>query len=56
MNTKLNAICASRGRRLDLFVAAGQVSGSIGARALVSRLPIGCLAIMAMTPIGSEKR
>ena len=39
MNTKLHAICDSRGRPLNLFVTAGQVSDYIGARALVSRLP-----------------
>ena len=39
MNTKLPAICDSRGRPLSLFVAAGQVSDDIGARALLSSLP-----------------
>ena len=39
MNTKLHAICDSQGRPLNLFVTAGQVSDSIGARALVSSLP-----------------
>lgn len=39
MNTKLHAICDSRGRPLDLFITAGQVSDYIGARALLSGLP-----------------
>jgi transposase len=39
MNTKLYAICDSRGRPLDLFITAGQVSDYIGARALLSGLP-----------------
>lgn len=39
MNNKLHAICESQGRPLDLFVAAGQVSDGIGARALLSSLP-----------------
>ncbi len=33
MNTKLHAFCDSRGRPLNLFVTAGQVSDDIGARA-----------------------
>lgn len=39
MNTPLHAICDSRGRPLNLFVAAGQVSDYIGARALLGSLP-----------------
>ena len=39
MNTKLHAICDSKGRPLNLFVTAGQVSDYIGARALLSSLP-----------------
>lgn len=39
MNTKLHAVCESRGRPLNLFVTAGQVSDYIGARVLVSSLP-----------------
>ncbi len=39
MNTKLHAICDSQGRPLNLFVTAGQVSGYVGARALLSSLP-----------------
>ena len=39
MNTKLHAICDSRGRPPDLFVTAGQVSDYIGARASLSSLP-----------------
>jgi hypothetical protein len=39
MNTKLHAICDNWGRPLNLPVAAGQVSGSIGAWAWVSSLP-----------------
>ena len=39
MNTKLHAICDSQGRPLDLFITAGQVSGYIGAQALLSSLP-----------------
>jgi transposase len=38
-NTKLQAICDSQGRPLDLFITAGQVSDYIGARALLSGLP-----------------
>lgn len=38
MNTKLHAICDSRGRPLKLFVTAGQVSDYIGARALLGGL------------------
>jgi len=36
MNTKLHAICDSRGHPFSLFVTAGQVSDYIGARALLS--------------------
>ena len=39
MNTKLHAVCDSKGRPLSLFVTAGQVSDYIGARALLSNLP-----------------
>ena len=39
MNTKLHAICDSKGRPLNLFVTAGQVSDYIGARALLGSLP-----------------
>ena len=39
MNSKLHAICDSKGRPLPLFVTAGQVSDYIGARALLSSLP-----------------
>ena len=39
MNTKLHAICESRGRPLNLFITAGQVSDYIGARALLSSIP-----------------
>ena len=39
MNTKLHAICDSKGRPLNLFVTAGPVSDYIGARALLSSLP-----------------
>ena len=39
MNTKLHGICDSRGRRLNLFITAGQVSDYIGAQALLSGLP-----------------
>jgi len=39
MNTKLHAICDSKGRPLDLFVTTGQVSDFIGARAMLSSLP-----------------
>ena len=39
MNTKLQAICDSQGRPIDLYVTAGQVSGYIGARALLGGLP-----------------
>ncbi len=39
MNTKLRAICDSKGRPLNLFVTAGQVSDYIGAKALLSSLP-----------------
>ena len=39
MNTKLHAICDSQGRRLVLFLTAGQMSDHIGARALLSTLP-----------------
>ena len=39
MNTKLQAICDSRGRPIDLFLTAGPISDYIGARALVSGLP-----------------
>jgi len=39
MNTKLHAICDSKGRPLNLFVTAGQVSDYIGARALLGNLP-----------------
>ena len=33
MNTKLHAVCDSQGRPISFFVAAGQVSDYIGARA-----------------------
>ena len=39
MNATLPAICDSEGRPLDLFLAAGQVSDDIGARALPGSLP-----------------
>lgn len=39
MNTKLHAICDSKGRPISFFVSAGQVSDYIGARALPSSLP-----------------
>ncbi len=39
MNTKLHAICDSKGRPIDLFVTPGQVSDYIGARALLRGLP-----------------
>jgi len=39
MNTKLHAICDSKGRPINFFVSAGQVSDYIGAWALLSRLP-----------------
>lgn len=39
MNTKLHAICDSKGRPLDLCVTAGQVIDYIGARALLKGLP-----------------
>ncbi len=39
MNTRLHAICDSQGRPLNLFVAAGQVSDHIDARASQSSLP-----------------
>lgn len=39
MNTKLHAICDSKGRPLNLFVPAGQVRDHIGVRALLSALP-----------------
>ncbi len=39
MNTKLHAICDSKGRPLNLFVTVGQVSDYIGARALLHSLP-----------------
>ncbi|SFB17086.1 transposase, IS4 family [Poseidonocella pacifica] len=39
MNTKLHAICDSKGRPINFFVSAGQVSDYIGARALVSNIP-----------------
>jgi len=38
VNTKLHAICDSKGRPLNLFVTTGQVSDYIGARALVGGL------------------
>lgn len=39
MNTKLHAICDSKGSPLNLFVTAGQVSDYIGARALLNSFP-----------------
>ena len=39
MNAKLHAICGSRGRTIDVFVTAGQVSDHIGARAILSGPP-----------------
>ena len=39
MNTKLHAMCDSKGRPFDLFLTAGPVSDYIGARALVGGLP-----------------
>ena len=39
MNTKLQAVCDSLGRPIDLFVTAGQVSDYIGARAMLNGLP-----------------
>ena len=44
MNTKLHAICDSKGRPINFFVSAGQVSDYIGARVLLSSLPdVDCL-------------
>ncbi|KEP67781.1 transposase [Thioclava dalianensis] len=37
--TKLHAICDSKGRPINFFVSAGQVSDYIGARTLVGNLP-----------------
>lgn len=39
MNTKLHAICDSKGRSLNLLVTAGQVSDYLGARALLGSIP-----------------
>ena len=39
MNTKRHAICDSKGRPLNVFVSAGQVSDYIGVRALLRSLP-----------------
>ncbi|MBO9399051.1 IS5 family transposase [Shimia sp. R9_2] len=39
MNTKLRAICDSRGHPLNLIIIAGQVGDYIGARVLLSGLP-----------------
>ena len=51
-----------KGRPLDLFVTAGQVSDYIGARALLSsllnvgwRMSNGCSGIAVTTPTGFEK-
>lgn len=38
MNTKLHAICDSKGRPINFFVSSGQVSDYIGDRALMSSL------------------
>lgn len=44
MNTKLHAICDSKGRPINFFVTAGEVSDYIGARALMISLPdVDCL-------------
>jgi transposase len=40
MNTKLHAVTDARGRPIRFFMSAGQVSDYIGARALMSSLPI----------------
>ena len=57
MNTKLHAICDSRGRPLNLFVIAGQVRDYIGARALGAAYQAskGCSGIADMMPAVSEK-
>lgn len=39
MNAKLDAICDSQGRPLDLFVTVGQASNYISARSLLGSLP-----------------
>ena len=39
MNTKLHAVTDSAGRRIRLFITAGQVSDYVGARALCGSLP-----------------
>ena len=39
MNTKLHAICDSKGRPFDFYVTAGQISDYIGSRALLGSLP-----------------
>jgi len=39
MNTKLHAICVSKGRPLHIFSTAGQVSNDIGAEALLRSIP-----------------
>ena len=57
MNTKLHAICDRQGRRLNLFVTAGQVSGLIEAAPFLAPCgtSIGHSRSVAMMPIGSEK-
>ena len=39
MNTKSQTVCDNHGPSLNRFVTAGQVSGDIGARAVLSSLP-----------------
>ena len=39
MNTKLHAVCDSRGRPLSFYMTAGQVSDYIRARALLTGMP-----------------
>jgi hypothetical protein len=57
MNTKLHAICDSKGRPLNLFFTAGQVIDYIGVRAFLSSFKNfdWCLGIVVMTLTGSEK-
>lgn len=56
MNTKLHAICDSKGRPINFFVSAGQISDYIGARALLSSLPDADWLLGVTTLIGSKNR
>ena len=58
MNTKLHAICDSRGSPLSLFVTARRsaITSRRGHYSAAFRMSTGCSGIVVTTPTDSEKR